>query len=74
MQFANATKRTAPCNDCNDSSVQAGFPKKNRSEGERGARNTWIPQCRIRYRSVTYAFGYHIMHTMYMESRLKAGV
>ena len=33
-----------------DSNVQAGFPKKNRSEGERGVRNTWIPQCRIRIR------------------------
>ena len=25
-------------------SIQAGFPKKNISEGERGVRNTWIPQ------------------------------
>jgi len=30
-----------------DSSVKAGFPKKIRAQGERGVRNTWIPQCRI---------------------------
>ena len=30
-----------------DSSVQGSIPKKNRSEGERGVRNTWIPQCHI---------------------------
>jgi len=29
-----------------DSSIQAGFLKKNISEGERGVRNTWIPQVR----------------------------
>jgi len=34
-------------NQPSDSSVQAGFPEENRSEGERGVRNTWILQCRI---------------------------
>ena len=44
-----------------DSSVQAGFPKKNRSQGERGVQNKCC--------NVTYANT--MSHTAYMESRLK---
>jgi len=56
MQFPNAKKRMAPCSDwCetdfliqpSDLSVQAGLPKKNRSEGKSEVRKTWIPPCRI---------------------------
>ena len=36
--------------------VRTGFPKKNRSEGERGVWNTWILQCCIRYGNAAYAF------------------
>ena len=88
MWFSNVTKWITRCSDWSeldvsiqnfinqpsDSCVQAGFPKENRSKGERGVWNTQILQCHIRYFNVAYTFGFAccITHIWNLGFMLKA--